>query len=173
MSLISQLIRWTTAPLIYWTLGKRAFFLWREAFQMLLPKRLSPVRLFMVFRGAPRLNSRLRTVVATKLVFPNAFPALSHSNGAAIQFEEFLMILDLKSPVASFMEAQKITVRELAEKLGKSTQAVHYYRSCGENVKLSTLRGIAKAYGARVVLRVGKTSRRPNPLRSSVKMSRQ
>lgn len=78
------------------------------------------------------------------------------------------MILDPKHPVTSFMDQHPaLTVRELAEKLGTSTQAVHYYRNSGDKVKLSTLRAVAKAYGKVVKFSVGKKAKRPDKTRGS------
>lgn len=64
------------------------------------------------------------------------------------------MTLDLRSPVASLLKARNVTVRELAEKVGISTQTLHYHITQGDRVKLSQLGKFAKACGAKIVLRL-------------------
>lgn len=66
------------------------------------------------------------------------------------------MDLDPKNPIASLLKLSGAKVREVAAKMGVTTQAVHYHMSAGTGVKVRTLYDIAKICGAEIAIRFEK-----------------
>lgn len=64
--------------------------------------------------------------------------------------------LDLDRPVASLLEAAKVTPAEAARVRGVSGEAAHKAISTGDRVQLSTLRAWAEACGGTIVVHLKK-----------------